>query len=95
MKESSGDSLPKPTEDDPAGNLSLKPTEKEPSSDLTLKQTEKEPGGDMRVSLQGLGKRKRGRPRKQSTSINKFIPFLHKSVGEEPAMPNTERDTRS
>lgn len=74
VKEPSG-SLLKPTEDEPAGNSSLKPSEKEPSSDLSFKQTEKEPGGDTRVSFQGLGKRKRGRPRKQSAFNNNSIPF--------------------
>lgn len=84
-KGSSGDLSLGPTEKVPAGNLFLKPTEKEPCSDLFLKQIEKEPGDHTRVSLQGSGKRKRGRPRKQSASSN-LIPFLDQSTGKKPAM---------
>lgn len=78
VKESSGDLSLRPTEEEAAGSLSFKPTEKEPCSDLSLKKTEKEPGGNTRVSLQGLGKRKRGRPKKQIAS-NYLIPFLDQS----------------
>ncbi|KAK1383156.1 hypothetical protein POM88_020891 [Heracleum sosnowskyi] len=79
VKESSGNISLRPTEKEPAGNLSLKPIEKEPSSDVSLKQTEKEPGGDTRAFLQESGKRKRGRPRKQS-AYNDLISFLDTRV---------------
>lgn len=94
VKESSGDLSLRPTEEEAAGSVSFKPTEKEPCSDLSLKKTEKEPGGNTRVSLQGLGKRKRGRPKKQIAS-NYLIPFLDQSNRKEPTTLNAQRETQS